>query len=272
LDRVGDEIHTTMKLGPFFPKMKIRAQPFLGAYEDHNVLCGLTAKFAGKAQIGKGMWAQPDDMLGLWQAKIGHPKAGASCAWVPSPTGATVHALHYNQVSVDKVQQSLAFAAREELLGKILSPPLLTQQLSKDEIQVELDENCQLILGYVVRWVEMGIGCSKVPNMDNVNLMEDRATLRISSQLLHNWLLHGVIDGPQLEAALTKMAVIVDEQNAGEKGYIQIAPNYAKSLAFQAAKSLILDGGKAPSGLTEPVLHKFRREAKKRDASLQGKM
>jgi len=271
LDRVGDEIHTSMKLGPFFPKMKIRAQPFLAAYEDHNVLCGLEAKFSGKAQIGKGMWAQCDDMAGLVKVKIGHPKAGANTAWVPSPSGATVHSMHYHQVNVSEVQKMLVHASREQLLQKILSPPVMSEPLPSDEINRDLDESCQSMLGYVVRWVDQGIGCSKVPDFNDMNLMEDRATLRISSQLLANWLRFGIITHAQFEASLKKMAIVVDRQNAHDKTYFPIAPNYDQSLAFQAARRLVLEGEKSPSGLTEPVLHDFRKQAKRHKNRVQGR-
>lgn len=267
LDRVGDEIHTSMKLGPFMPKSKIRQQPFLKAYEDYNVLCGLAAKFQGKAQIGKGMWAEPDNMAGMLKAKIGHPKAGANCAWVPSPAAGTVHAMHYHMVDVLAVQKSLANVPRKELLKTILCPPVmsLTQTPPPADVQRELEENCQSILGYVVRWVENGVGCSKVPDLNNVQLMEDRATLRISSQFLANWLLHQVIIKADVDIALQKMALIVDEQNKADKAYVRMGPQFDSSFAFQAAKCLIFDGSKAPSGLTEPVLHRFRRMAKARD-------
>jgi malate synthase len=263
LDRVGDEIHTSMRLGPFYPKMKIRAQPFLGAYEDNNVAAGLQAQFGGRAQIGKGMWAQPDNMEGLYTQKIGHPKAGANTAWVPSPVGATVHALHYHQVSVADVQKCLKLQPRTELLKKILSPPIMLNKnyLSAAEIEQELDENCQSILGYVVRWVDQGVGCSKVPDLSDVQLMEDRATLRISSQLCANWLRHGIISESQFEAALRKMAPIVDKQNAQDKAYKPMAPNYSGP-AFEAARCLVLDGERAANGLTEPVLTKFRKLVK----------
>jgi malate synthase len=263
LDRVGDEIHTSMHLGPFYPKMKIRAQPFLGAYEDNNVVSGLKAKFSGRAQIGKGMWAQPDNMEGLFKQKIGHPKAGANTAWVPSPVGATVHALHYHQVSVASVQNSLSLPARDVLLKKILSPPVVLNKasLTQAEIERELDENCQSILGYVVRWVDQGVGCSKVPDLNDVQLMEDRATLRISSQLCANWLRYGIISASQFEASLRKMAVIVDKQNADDKAYRPLAPAY-NGPAFEAARRLVLDGEKAENGLTEPVLTTFRKQVK----------
>jgi len=243
--------------------MKIRAQPFLGAYEDNNVVAGLQAKFAGRAQIGKGMWAQPDNMEGLYKQKIGHPKAGANTAWVPSPVGATVHALHYHQVPVAEVQKKLKLQPRAELLQKILSPPIMLNknQLSAAEIEQELDENCQSILGYVVRWVDQGIGCSKVPDLGDVQLMEDRATLRISSQLCANWLSHGIISQEQFEAALRKMALIVDKQNAQDRAYRPLAPNY-NGPAFEAARRLVLDGTRAANGLTEQVLRKFRKQVK----------
>jgi malate synthase len=265
LDRVGDEIHTSMELGPMYPKMQIRQQPFLAKYEAHNVHCGIKAKFSGRAQIGKGMWAQPDDMAGLYKQKVGHPQAGANTAWVPSPVGATVHVMHYHQVNVKDVQANIKRdTPREEFLSVILSPPVLPSDYkpSAVEIQHELDENCQSILGYVVRWVEQGIGCSKVPDLKDVQLMEDRATLRICSQLLANWIKHGLITQAQLDEALKKMSAIVDKQNSKDKSYQAMTGNWDKSLGFQAALALVAHGTSAKNGLTEPVLHSYRRKAK----------
>jgi len=264
MDRVGDEIHTSMAMGPAFPKERIKAQAFFQAYEDHNVLCGLRAGLPGRAQVGKGMWAQPDNMEGLLKAKGAHPRAGASCAWVPSPQAAVVHALHYHEVDVAQAQRDLKHPPHEQLLAAILCPPVMSpsERPSGEEVQQELEESCQSILGYVVRWVEQGVGCSKVPDLRGVQLMEDRATLRISSQLLASWLRHGVVTDQQLDAAMRKMARVVDEQNVGDAAYRPMCTALDQSLAFQAAGQLVRDGCRLPSGLTEPVLHTFRRRAK----------
>jgi len=254
-----------MELGPMYPKMQIRQRPFLGKYEEHNVYCGLKAKFSGRAQIGKGMWAQPDDLAGLYKNKIVHPKSGANTAWVPSPMGATIHVMHYHEVKVKDVQASIKMdKTREEFLSTILSPPVLPLGFRPEaaEIQHELDENCQSMLGYVVRWVEQGIGCSKVPDLADLQLMEDRATLRICSQLLANWIKHGIVTQGQVEAAMKKMAVVVDRQNSKDKAYVPMTGNFDKSLGFQAALALVAHGPAAKNGLTEPVLHSFRRKAK----------